>query len=63
MDREGSRRNSNKGVSSLASSSLKCPMVAVGGVGLSEVGAAVMKDISQKTQAGHRLLIDQGNWF
>lgn len=36
-------------------------MVAVGGVGLSKVGAAVMKDVSQETQTGLRLLIERGN--
>ena len=29
----------------------------------SEIGAAVTKDISQKTQAGHMLPIDQWNWL
>lgn len=56
-------RATNKGVRFLSPSSLNCPVVAVGGVGLSEVGAAVMKDISRKTQTGHRLLIDHGNRF
>lgn len=32
-------------------------------MGLSEVGAEVMKDISHKTQTGFRPLIDQGNYF
>lgn len=45
------------------SSSLNCPAVAVGGVGLSEVGAAIIKDISQKAQTGLRRLTDQGNWL
>lgn len=44
-------RATNKGVCFLASSSLNCPVMAVGGVGLSEVGAAVMKDASQKILA------------
>lgn len=42
---------------------LNCPLLAVGGVGLSEIGAAVMKDVSQKTNTGHRLPIDQRNWL
>lgn len=48
-------RGTNKWASFPSSLSVHCPVVAVGGVGLWEVIAAVMKDISQKAQIGHRL--------
>lgn len=56
-------RATNKRVNFLSPSSRNCLVATVGGVGLSEVGGAVMKAISHKTLTGYRRLIDLRNFF
>lgn len=58
-----SEKERTKRVESLSSSSANCPLVTVGGVGLWEVGAVVVKDVFQTAEFGQAPQTDQWNWF